>query len=529
MRLDLSRGQEVTVMQLRQITIPVRLHILTAIFSLGIIGYGLWSNSTLKATRVGGPYYGQIIEMKDVLADILPPPKFIIESYLQSYKLVEATAARKSPEEINAIVNSLKALELTYRDRHDHWNATLADGPIRDSLLKTTHAPAERFFDISNQQLIPACLVGDSLRAESILLGELTALYDVHRAEVMTLSDLSVATAAEIETETQHVISSQITLNAGVATIIVISCILLGWITSRQVARLLRTSAGALRNVARDELVSVGQQIQQNARETTHQATLASGAAEQVSVNAQALAEAVNEFNASIREISGNTSNAATVAGHAVEAANRTNSTVTKLGESSAEIGNVIKIINSIASQTNLLALNATIEAARAGEAGKGFAVVANEVKELAKQTSEATEDIIRKIATIQDDTAQAVDAIGQVTGIIRQINESQNAIASAVEEQSAMTGEISRNISEVAAGSSEIARSISLVATAAESTSRGTDGTLSVAGDIEHMAEDLMALAGEVRQAVSTQPTDRYAADRRVSGQRHHYSGTLE
>lgn len=263
-------------------------------------------------------------------------------------------------------------------------------------------------------------------------------------------------------------------------------------------------NARSLRIVARENLVAVGQQMRSNAQETTHQATLASGAAEEVSTNAQALAKAVDEFNTSIREISGNTSNAAAVAGHAVEAANRTNATVTKLGESSAEIGNVIKVINSIAEQTNLLALNATIEAARAGEAGKGFAVVANEVKELAKQTSEATEDIIRKIAMIQDDTAQAVQAIGQVAGIIRQINETQNAIASAVEEQSAMTGEISRNIAEVAAGSGEIARNITLVANAADSTSRGTDETLQAAADIEQMAEDLLLLVGAVQEAVS-------------------------
>lgn len=279
-------------------------------------------------------------------------------------------------------------------------------------------------------------------------------------------------------------------------------------ILSLTVLRSIRMDVGdnarTLRQVARENLMGVGQQMRSNAQETTHQATLASSAADEVSTNAQALARAVDEFNTSIREISGNTSNAATVAGHAVEAANRTNATILKLGESSAEIGNVIKVINSIAEQTNLLALNATIEAARAGEAGKGFAVVANEVKELAKQTSEATEDIIRKIAMIQDDTAHAVQAIGQVAGIIRQINESQNAIASAVEEQSAMTGEISRNIAEVAAGSGEIARNITLVANAAESTSRGTDETLQAASDIEQMAEDLLLLVGAVQEAVS-------------------------
>ena len=178
-----------------------------------------------------------------------------------------------------------------------------------------------------------------------------------------------------------------------VAGVLLAACVAFGHYTAIVVAVCLRKSAFALRDVARGDLCSVGEKMQKNAIETTHQATLASGAAEEVSTNAQALATAVEQFNSSIKEISGNTSNAASVAGAAVEAANRTNATVTKLGESSAEIGNVIKVINSIAEQTNLLALNATIEAARAGEAGKGFAVVANEVKELAKQTSEATED----------------------------------------------------------------------------------------------------------------------------------------
>ncbi len=130
-----------------------------------------------------------------------------------------------------------------------------------------------------------------------------------------------------------------------------------------------------------------------------------------------------------------------------------------KLGESSQEIGNVIKVITSIAQQTNLLALNATIEAARAGEAGKGFAVVANEVKELAKQTARATEDIGRKIESIQGDTKGAVKAIEEISAIINQINDISNSIASAVEEQTVTTNEISRSVAEASSGVGDIAR----------------------------------------------------------------------
>ena len=176
----------------------------------------------------------------------------------------------------------------------------------------------------------------------------------------------------------------------------------------------------------------------------------------------------------------------------------QTNDTISRLGQSSAEIESVIQVINSIAEQTNLLALNATIEAARAGEAGKGFAVVANEVKELAKETSKATEDIVSRIETIRSDTEQATNAIGEVSEIISHINESQSAIASAVEEQTAMTSEISRSIAEVATGSGEIASSIGLVADAAKSTTKKSDETLATAADIEHMATELMHFVGQ-------------------------------
>ncbi len=184
----------------------------------------------------------------------------------------------------------------------------------------------------------------------------------------------------------------------------------------------------------------------------------------------------------------------------AVKTANSTNETINKLGQSSAEIGQVIKVITSIAQQTNLLALNATIEAARAGEAGKGFAVVANEVKELAKETAKATEDISRKIEAIQGDTSGAVSAIGQISTVIGQISDIQNTIASAMEEQSATTNEIGRNLAEAAKGSTDISKNIGGVAEAARSTAAGAGDTLKSAQSLEKMAADLQLLVGQFR-----------------------------
>jgi methyl-accepting chemotaxis protein len=248
------------------------------------------------------------------------------------------------------------------------------------------------------------------------------------------------------------------------------------------------------------ELTAVSQQMAANAEETATQANVASAAAEQVSQNVTTVSTGTEEMGASIKEIAKSANEAARVATSAVKVAERTNATVAKLGESSAEIGNVIKVITSIAQQTNLLALNATIEAARAGEAGKGFAVVANEVKELAKQTAKATEDISRKIEAIQADTKGAVEAIGQIGKIINQINDIQNTIASAVEEQTATTGEISRNIAEAARGSNEIAQNITGVAQAARSTTEGASNTRSSADELSRIALDLQKLVSQFK-----------------------------
>ncbi len=249
-----------------------------------------------------------------------------------------------------------------------------------------------------------------------------------------------------------------------------------------------------------EELSAVSAQMSSNAEETSSQANVVSAASEQVSKNIQTVATATEEMSSSIKEIAKNATEAAKIATAAVRTAESTNATVGKLGESSAEIGQVIKVITSIAQQTNLLALNATIEAARAGEAGKGFAVVANEVKELAKETAKATEDISRKIEAIQGDTKGAVEAIGQITTIINQLNDISNTIASAVEEQTATTNEITRNVGEAAKGSSQIVENIVSVATAAKSTTEGATNTQTAAQELAKMAAELQRLVAQFK-----------------------------
>ena len=251
-----------------------------------------------------------------------------------------------------------------------------------------------------------------------------------------------------------------------------------------------------------ENLFAVSHQMGVGAEETSMQANVVAAAAEQVTRNLQTVAAATEEMTASISEISKNASAAAGIASRAVERAHVANIAMERLGLASVEIGEVVKVINSVAQQTKMLALNATIEAARAGEAGKGFAVVANEVKDLANETAKATKQISERIEAIRSGTHEAVAVIGDISGIIEQMHDISTTIASAVEEQIATTREIARNVSEAAIGESHVTENITSVAQAARMTSGGAKTTQNAAGELAGMAAELQRIVGVFKYA---------------------------
>ncbi|HVS36708.1 MAG TPA: methyl-accepting chemotaxis protein [Gemmataceae bacterium] len=275
-------------------------------------------------------------------------------------------------------------------------------------------------------------------------------------------------------------------------------------------------------------LTAVSGRLSVAAEETSAQANVVSAAAEQVSRNVETASTSVGEMSASIKEIARNAHEAAQVAAVAVQGLQAANAAMARLGDSSTDVGKVVKVVTSIAEQTKLLALNATIEAARAGEAGQGFAVVANEVKELAKETARATEDIGRKIEAIQADTRDTLTAIAQISHVIGQVDDISNVIASAVEEQTATTTEISRNVTEAAKATAEIAQNITGVAEAAQQTAQSAGDGQQAAEDLARMAAELQALVGRYRCGLGTDgpvsPSSAHAAAARR--ERNHANG---
>ena len=275
-------------------------------------------------------------------------------------------------------------------------------------------------------------------------------------------------------------------------------------------------------------LSATATQMASGAQDMSNQSTTVAGAAEQMSVNmnnmaasteemsanVKTIASAVEETTASITEVAKNAEQAARVADEAANMATTSNDNIGQLGNAADEIGTVIEVIQDIAEQTNLLALNATIEAARAGDAGKGFAVVATEVKELAKQTTDATEDISKRIAAIQNSTGEAVKSIGEISTAVKNVNEVSRTIATAVDEQSSTTREIASNVAQVAtaaetvskgvtesaSASGEITKNISGVDTAAKQTSQGAAQTQTAGKELSQLAEELQGLVGQFK-----------------------------
>jgi methyl-accepting chemotaxis protein len=442
----------------------------------------------------------------------------------------------RTPGDTNTALAKVPQILTAYQDDEKTYSALPLDGD-RQALVTQAGGLLDQWQAFFATTLTPLALADDvegwiAANDANLLLTQATGLLDQLRTTEDQLADDAAAATASAASSARTLVLT--VLGVGMAL-----ALLLGWFVATGVARATARVRGVVEGLAagdltrtsglttRDELGRMGQaldgavaglrsvmstvvassdavaaaseelsassaQIQASAEETSAQSGVVSAAAEEVSRSVGTVAAGAEEMGSAIREISQSVNEATRVAAQAVGEADATTRTIQKLGTSSHEIGAVVKTITSIAEQTNLLALNATIEAARAGEAGKGFAVVANEVKELAQATARATEDITRRVEAIQGDTSGAVTAIGRISDIIGSINDFQLTIASAVEEQTATTNEMSRSVQEAAGGSTEIATNITGVSTAAASTTQALGQTRLAVDELSRMASDL-------------------------------------
>jgi methyl-accepting chemotaxis protein len=535
--------------------IRVRLLSSVGLCAGAFVAFALVAWTTVQTTKVGGASYLAIADGKDLVADVLPPPEYIVEAFLVSYQLVEE---RDSGEQ-QQLRSRLKALHQDLRDRHTFWSDRLSPGPLRDKLLETSYQPAERFFEVLDSELLPALQQGQSAAARSILQTKLQPLYRTHRQAIEEVVSLANASLEKVESSVKSVVSSRGT-TLGVLALVVMAAVglaafLVNRLTKSIIGRLEKAGQFASAMASGDmtymlqpglddevgRLISallkmkmsvrgMVTDIHQGARtlastsnglstfsaqtaghvgEMSDLASAVAAASEESSTSTAAMAsniektvdnigsvtKAIEQMTSTIAEIAQSSAQARLISEQAAAQSESVHEEMRRLGQAAQEIGKVTETIKGIAAQTSLLSLNATIEAARAGEAGKGFAVVANEVKELAKQTARATEDIGQKIDAIQGDTRGAVKAIEEIGTIINQINDISNSIASAVEEQTVTTNEIGRSVTEAAKGVNDIARNISSVALAAKNTTQGASDTQKASQELSHMASRLQTV----------------------------------
>ncbi len=517
---------------LKDISVNNKLRLLAGLF-VGAMGvFGLLSYSTISQVRIGSTAYDEIATGHDTLSDFQPPTQFAVQQRVLVYQMrVDMVDKVKLANEKDAFKRQMKHFEVG----HTLWLNKLSD-PKTNDLLQKVYEPGRDFQELAWNTYIPLLEQSKDEEADALRIARMNPLYEAHEKATHEFVNYMQETVTEREKTAASTVASTtlVLFLVGLGAMAVVCAI--SFLVARGIIGPLKTTVDVLHELSRgnltrhlevtgtDEIAQMGgalnetidnlsralqqisadaqvlfkaseaagnvsQQLGSACQQTNTQAAAVSAAAEEVSQNVQTVSTATEEMSASIKEISKNASEAAEVASSAARLAGATTTTMTKLSESSAEIGNVIKVITSIAEQTNLLALNATIEAARAGEAGKGFAVVANEVKELAKETAKATEDIGLKVEAIQNDAKGAVQAIDEITTVIGRINDIQNTIASAVEEQTGTTNEISRNVAETARGSSDIASNIGGVAQAAKE-------TLTSAATVQHAANELSSVA---------------------------------
>ncbi|MFH0782664.1 MAG: methyl-accepting chemotaxis protein [Pseudomonadota bacterium] len=538
----------------------------TAIF--GFIGYFVVSYLLMEVVAVNGSLYTEIVNNKDLVADILPPPEYIIETYLVTKQVIEAKEATRRKE----LISRFADLEKAYRARHDFWKSRIPPGSLHTMLLVDSYEPGLKFFTLLNNDFIPAIRNNDLEKAATAEV-ELDRLYEQHRGKIDQVVTAANQESTAIEKKTAEiqrrvhqgligftlvmlVIISFLSYSIGVAILRPVNAMVSFFMElskgegdlSQRIATSAKDEIGDMAqrfNTFMDKLQSLIKEIAGNSKTlqisstslTTIAQQLAKGAenilsrshgvatateemstnlsnvaeaSEQASTNVNMVAAASEEMTATVREIAQNSGKARGITEMAVTKANSTSIKVNELGQAAVEISKVTEVITEISEQTNLLALNATIEAARAGEAGKGFAVVANEIKELAKQTATATQQIKSRIEGIQNSTTETVAEIGQISKVINEVNDIVGTIAAAVEEQSAASQEISNNISQASQGIEDVNQNVNQTSAVSSSISsdianvnKGVQDITANSSQVDMKAQELAQLATQLQQLV--------------------------
>ena len=546
-----------------RLPLAVRFAVVVIVLAGGFAVFGAVTFKTLERLQVSGPVYKRIVQGKDLIADVLPPPEYVIESYLVSLQLRDAMGTPAVAE----LEAKLRRLKNDYDARHTFWLGEDLTGELRQALLVSAHTPAQRIYELVFGRLLPAAYAGDNT-AVAASLDLMKGAYEEHRGAVDRVVDLATERNRADEADAAEEIASANTWLLGLLALSMGLAVLLAAVVSRQVLRQVggepAYAAAVAQRVARGDFATpvecrqggdgsvlaalrvmqsqlsarVGgllDEVEGNAAELTDAARdLASIAVEaRASLLRQRgetdqVATATEEMAASVQEVARSAAGASTSAERANAAAVAARGVVERMGQQirklagevgdatevvrqleadGSSIGAVVSVITGIAEQTNLLALNAAIEAARAGEQGRGFAVVADEVRTLALRTRESTAQIERTVARLQGQTtavAQVMQRSGSdAAAAVEHATEAVRSIdevGGAVATINDMNAQIATAVEQQGAVSMEISRNVAAIARATEETESGSHRAAAAAEHLVKLAASLKGLLGRFR-----------------------------
>lgn len=541
---------------LNNIKLAYRFGLIILSVVVGFSIYGIWSFKTLNELKVNGPIYHRIVQGKDLVADILPPPEHIIESYLVSLQLDES-----DKNDQPSLIARLKTLKGEYDTRHEFWRTENLSPELSEPLLKDAHEPAAVFYEIAFQEFVPAIVSGNKAVSEKAMK-KMKLAYESHRKAIERVIENANKRIATNENTANAQISSATVSMLSVLVISLAVTILVSILISKSVTVSLLNMQRMMREIKnthdftrRIDIISddeIGQasktfneliislqssllSLTANANDVSQAALELSTSAQQVarsseeqSSSASAMAATVEQATVGITHItdgareaqgisikSGNLSshgaeiiqNAAVAMMQIAETVKQTSTSIEALGLQSNQISSVVQVIKEVADQTNLLALNAAIEAARAGEQGRGFAVVADEVRKLAARTAKATEEISLMIKSIQGSTNIAMETMkaavikadrGAV--LAKEAGVSINQIKDGSLKVVAVVNDISDSLNEQNSASQDIAIHVERVAQQAEGNTAAAGQTASSAIQLEKLASDMLATVGRFK-----------------------------